>query len=156
MSERSEIRKEFWKTLSDSPNLMVNLQSSNEHSVPMRAHLDKDADGEFWFYTSRTNRLAAGGAAMAQFASKGHDLFACISGVLSEETDEAVIDRYWNNAVAAWYDRGREDPDMLMLRFNLAEAEIWTADMSIKGAFKMMAGIKIKESESGDHAKLNL
>ncbi|MEW4468805.1 pyridoxamine 5'-phosphate oxidase family protein [Parasphingorhabdus sp. JC815] len=156
MSDRSEIREEFWKAMSDSPNLMVNLHTSNEHSVPMRAHLDKDADSEFWFYTSRTNRLAPGGAAMAQFVSKGHDIFACISGVLFEEKDETIIDKYWSNAVAAWFDRGREDPDMLMLRFDLKEAEIWTADMSMKGAFKMMTGIKMKESDSGGHSRVKL
>jgi hypothetical protein len=38
----------------------------------------------------------------------------------------------------------------------LRDAEIWTADMSIKGAFKMMFGMRMQEDESGDHANVQL
>ncbi|MGI9363008.1 MAG: pyridoxamine 5'-phosphate oxidase family protein [Parasphingorhabdus sp.] len=156
MTNTDEIKKEFWNALSDSPNMLVNLHNSSDHSVPMRAYLDEDAKSAIWFYTSRTNRLAPGGEAMAQFVSKGHDLFACVAGILFEEKDTSIIDKHWNNAVAAWYNEGRDDPDMLMLRFELRDAEIWTADMSIKGAFKMMFGMRMQEDESGDHANVQL
>lgn len=151
-----DIRKIFWKSLADSPYLMVGLDSAHQHHVPMNAQLDKDADGAFWFFTSRDNRLAAGGHAMAQFSSKGHDLFACISGTLNEETDRAVLDRLWNNSIAAWYDGGKEDPNLLLLRFDLGDAEIWTADMGVKGIFKMLTGMKIEPAELGEHATINL
>lgn len=64
---------------------------------------------------------------MAQFAAKDHYLFACINGTLVPEADEAVIDRYWSKQVEAWYPGGRQDPNLLMLRFDLGTAEIWRA-----------------------------
>ncbi|MET0363073.1 MAG: pyridoxamine 5'-phosphate oxidase family protein [Sphingobium sp.] len=151
-----DIRTDFWKALEHSPFLMVHLTGEHGHGVPMTAQLDKNANHAFWFYTAKDNRLAAGGPAMAQFASKGHDLFACISGTLRTETDPEVIDRYWSNHVEAWYEGGRNDPKLLMLRFDLGDAEIWTADMGVKGLFKLMTGRHIDPQEVGKHAQVAL
>ena len=155
----TDVRKDMWKKMADSPFLMVGLTESGEHREPMTAQLDPDADGEFWFYTKTDNRIASGGPAMAQFVSKGHDLYACISGRLTKETDPAVIDRYWSKQVEAWFDGGRNDPKLLMLRFDLDDAEIWEADQSITGKFKMLTGIRIKgdkAGEGGEHADVSL
>ena len=151
-----DIRKTMWEAMADSPYLMVGLVADGEHSQPMTAQLDEDAHGKFWFYTNKQNRLAGGGRAMAQFASKGHDVFACISGTLVEETDPAVIDLYWSNQAAAWYEQGREDPNLLMLRFELDDAEIWEADLSVKGLFRLMTGHRIREEDAGEHAEVQL
>ena len=152
----SDVRKKMWKSMCDSPFLMMGLVGSNEHSEPMTAQLDADADSEFWFYTKKDNRLAKGGPAMAHFVAKSHDLFACIRGTLVAETDPAVIDRYWSKAVEAWYDQGRQDPNLLMLRFELQDAEIWEADSSVKGLFKLLTGNRVAGDEVGDHAEISL
>lgn len=152
----TEIKEEFWEELSDSPFVMVGLESDLKHSIPMKAVLDKDANSCFWFYTSKQNRLAKGGPAMVQFASKGHDVFACIAGTLVEENDPAIIDKYWSNSVEAWYDQGRQDADLLMLRFDLGSAEIWEADPGLVGVFKMVTGSKMKPEDLGSHARVQL
>lgn len=151
-----DIRKRMWTAMADSPFVMVKLDGSHDHAEPMTAQLDKDADGAFWFFTGRDNRIAPGGPAMVQVASKGHDLFACISGNLVEETDPAVIDRHWSNTVEAWYPGGRNDPNLLMLRFDLDDAEIWAMDASIKGLFKLLTGKTVKPKEMADHAVVDL
>lgn len=152
----SDIRKEMWKAMSKSPYLMVALEGQHMHAQPMTAQLDEDADGCFWFYTRKDNRLAAGGPAMAQFVAKGHDVFACISGRLVQESDPEVIDRYWSPQAAAWYDGGRSDPNLLMLRFDLDDAEIWTADIGVVGLFKLMTGQKVKMDDVGEHETVAL
>ena len=151
-----DIKKQFWKALADSPYVMLGATGEREHHIPMNAQLDKDANSAFWFFTATDNRLAGGGAAMVQFASKGHDLFACIAGTLRPETDRAVLDRLWSNPVAAWYPGGKDDPKLLLLRFDLDDAEIWTADAGIKGMFKLAAGMTMKEGELGQHAEVAL
>ncbi|MEH6792232.1 pyridoxamine 5'-phosphate oxidase family protein [Parasphingorhabdus sp.] len=155
-ADSDKIRKKFWKAMADSPCVMIALEGDLRHAIPMRAQLDKDANSAIWFYTSGHNRLAKGGAAMMQFSAKGHDLFACVSGNLTEETDEAIIDKHWNNAAAAWYEEGRQDPSLLMLRLDLHDAEIWEADPGVVGLFKMVTGITMKGDELGDHAKIPL
>lgn len=151
-----DIKKNFWKALADSPYVMVGQTGEREHHIPMNAQLDKDANSAFWFFTATDNHLAGGGPAMAQFASKGHDLFACISGTLRRETDRAVLDKLWNNSIAAWYEGGKDDPKLVLLRFDLDDAEIWTADPGIKGMFKLMTGLTMAEGDLGEHAKVAL
>jgi len=150
-----DTKHDFWLSLASSPFLMVRLNDSSEHALPMTAQLDAALGpargGALWFFTDKHNRLAAGGPAMAQFVAKGHDLFACLAGTITPESDPGVIDRFWSNAVAAWYDGGREDPDLLMLRMDLTDVEIWQADVGLKGLFKMLTGGKIKPGEVGSH-----
>lgn len=152
----AEVRERMWKKMSDSPFVMIGLVGADEHSEPMTAQLDKDANSEFWFYTRNDNRIARGGPAMAQFVSKDHKLFACIRGNLTEETDPATIDKYWSKQTEAWFDGGRDDPKLMMLRFDLSDAEIWEGDESLAGKFKMLTGMKIKPGEAGRHAEVSL
>lgn len=151
-----DIRKRMWTAMAASPFVMVKLDGPHGHAEPMTAQLDKDAHGAFWFYTGRDNRIAPGGPAMVQFTSRGHDLFACISGRLVEETDPAIIDRHWSNTVEAWYPGGRNDPNLLMMRLDLDEAEIWAMDMNIKGLFKLLTGKTVRPGEVADHAVVDL
>jgi general stress protein 26 len=156
MMMADDLKQKMWKALDASPFVMVRLDASHQHAVPMNAQLDKDAHGAFWFFTSKDNRLAPGGAAMAQFASKGHDLFACIAGTLSEEHDRTILDRLWNNSIEAWYEGGKSDPNLLLLRFDLGNAEVWEADIGVRGLFKMLTGAPMKGDELGRHAEVNL
>jgi general stress protein 26 len=158
MAEKSDdqITQDMWSKMADSPFVMIGLTGDHQHSAPMTAQLDPDANGKFWFYTSKDNRIAPGGAAMAQFVSKGHSLYACIAGTLVEETSEAVKDKYWSKQVEAWFAGGRQDPSLLMLRFELDSAEIWESDTSIGGKFKMLTGQTIKPQEAGSHAEVAL
>lgn len=149
-----ELKEEFWKELADKPVVMLGLKGKEHHHVPMRAQLDKSAHGQIWFFTGRDHAIAEGGPAQASYMSDDHDLFASLRGVLTEERNQAVIDKHWSNAVAAWYDGGRQDPNMIMLRLDIADAEFWTADMSIKGMFKMLTGMKISPNEIGSHAEV--
>lgn len=156
MTDVHEVRQHMWEKMAKSPVLMVKLRGSDDHAEPMTAQLDEDADGKFWFYTRKENRLASGGAAMAQFVSKDHKIFACIMGNLVEETDPAVIGKYWSDVVEAWFPGGKNDPDLTMLRFELEDAEIWESDESALGYFKMLTGRKAKGEEVGRHVETAL
>lgn len=147
-----EIRETFWKAFEDSPYIMMKLDGSNEHSEPMTAQLDRDAHHAIWFFLRRDNRIAAGGPATGHVSTKGHDAFASITGVLNPETDQSIREKHWNTIVEAWFPDGKNDPDVLMLRFDIEDSEVWLADMSIKGKFKMFTGQPIKPHEAGEHA----
>jgi len=152
-----DVKLDFWLALARSPILMVRRDGSGEHAIPMTAQLDGELGpqhgGAIWFFTAKDNRLAPGGAAMAQFASLDHHLFACLSGQLVAERDAALIDRFWSSGVSAWYPHGRDDPNLLMLRMDIDDVEIWTADLSLKGWFKLVIGRKLAAGEAGYHVQ---
>ena len=121
----------------------------------MTAQLDKHADSAIWFFTTRDGRFAAGGAATATYANKGHDLFARFSGTLTEETDRAVFEKHWSAPVAAWYPEGKESPNILFLRMDLGTASIWLSELGITGTVKMLMGMDVRD-EAGSQVETTL
>ena len=152
----AEVRDRMWEKMAKSPFVMISLIGSDQHAEPLTAQLDEEVTGHFWFYTRKDNRVAPGGPAMAHYASKDHKIFACIRGNLVPETNEAIVDKYWSNITEAWFDGGRHDPNLLMLRFELEDAEIWEGDESILGKIKMLTGMKISGEEMGRHVETAL
>ncbi|MEP1384872.1 MAG: pyridoxamine 5'-phosphate oxidase family protein [Paraglaciecola sp.] len=106
------------------------------------------------FYTKTDNRIAEGGPAMAQFSSLDHNFFACISGLLVKETNQEVINRYWSKPVEAWYEKGRDDRSLLMMRFELKSAEMWAVAPSVVEMLKLTSGSTISPAEMGGHQKI--
>ncbi len=152
MADETELKRDLWKRMADSPLLMVALTETGGHSEPLTAQLDRDQADRLWFFVSRHNRLAPGGKAIAQFVSKGHDYFACLAGNVSVDNDPAMIDKHWSQQVQSWFPQGKQDPDLCLLRFDIQDAELWEADMSLSGKLKMLFGRKIHPSEEVSHA----
>ncbi len=154
MSDKTpaEVAEQFITKLKSSPFVMVGLEGGGEHSEPLTAQIDDDQSDVLYFFTGRDNRVATGGKAMAQFASKGHDFFACLAGTITLDNDPAQIDKLWTKGVEAWFPGGKSDPNLALLRFDVDSAELWEADLSLGGVVKMLFGGKIKPSEEGNHA----
>lgn len=75
---------------------------------------------------------------IATFASKGHDLWACLHGRIRINQDTTLIDRLWSPLVSAWFEGGKEDPNLLLLQLTLDSAKVWQSQSSV------LAGIKSK------------
>ncbi len=145
------VRETFWKAFANSPIAMIRLENSPGHAEPMTALLDKEAHHAVWFVCRRDNRIGKGGRAMAQVVTLGHEVFACLAGTLVEETDPAARERHWNKAVEAWFPAGQDDSGVVMLRFEVDDAEVWAMDMGIKGLFRLATGGTIDPARVGEH-----
>ena len=88
--------------------------------------------------------------AIATFASKNHDVFATVHGRLTVDNDRAVIDRLWNSYIAAWYEGGKDDPNLALLRLDGERAEVWLDGSSLVAGIKMMLGADPKQAASVD------
>ena len=149
-----ELKEKFWKKLSDSPFLMLQLDADPESAAPMTAQLDKDAHHAIWFFTSKDSHFAAMGPATATYSGKGHDLYARFAGTLMQETDTARKDTLWNNFVEAWFPEGKDSA--LLLRMELGEAAIWSGEMGAINTAKMMLGINVRDDMKGGYAQVAL
>jgi general stress protein 26 len=149
----AELKEKFWKALAASPYLFLQLDGRSETAVPMSPQLDKDANHAIWFFTQTKSTFAALGPATATFESKGHDLFARFDGTLAVETSRERFEQFWNNFVAAWYDGGKDDPDILFLRMDLGSAEIWDGDMGLLNVAKMALGMNVHDDAEKRHVK---
>ena len=163
MPTPSEIEAKFWKALKSDMTVMLGLTGRPDGlAQPMTAQLDEETGerGPIWFFSAKDVDLvqAAGGGAPAllHFASKGHELFASVEGRLTPDNDRAVIDRLWNPFAAAWYERGKDDPKLQLLRFDPGHAQIWLNENSLFAGVKLLVGVDPKKDYRDKVAEVDL
>lgn len=162
MTNESEIRGKFWKAIKSDRVLMLGLAGSpTGHAQPMTAQLEGDDEsGPLWIFTSKDTDLARslrqGARAMGHFVAKSHDLFASLEGDLTPTTDRATIDRLWNPYVAAWFEGGKDDPKLLLLRFDAEHAQVWLNENSLFAGVKLLFGKDPKKEFADKVADVNL
>ncbi|MFC4701130.1 pyridoxamine 5'-phosphate oxidase family protein [Glaciecola siphonariae] len=142
----------LFEQIQDTPNMMVGLNKNADHNEPMHVCLEDDNYDAFWIFTTKDNRIAGGGKAMAQFVSGDHKLFGSFSGYLVVETDKTTIQDHFSTSISAWYKDGMLDDNMQVLRFDVESVEIWEKDPSMAAKLKMAIGAKVSEDELGRHA----
>lgn len=158
MPSPDELEARFWKALKSDMTMMLGLAGVAEgHTRPMTAQLDGDK-GSIWFFTSSENdiveKLGRKRRAVATFASKGHEIFAAVNGKISLEKDTDVIDRLWNRFVAAWFEDGKDDPKLRLLRLDPEEAEIWLDASSLFAGLRLLLGADPKEKYKDNVARV--
>jgi general stress protein 26 len=160
MPTPQELEAQFWKTLESDRTMMLGLDGIEDgHARPMTAQIEGD-HGPIWFFTAKDNaivrKLGASDRAIATFSSKGNDLFATVHGSLHLDHDRAVIDRLWNRFVAAWYEGGKDDPKLALLRLDPERAEIWLDASSMLAGIKLLLGVDPKQDYKDKVAKVAL
>ncbi len=160
MATPQELESKFWKAIKSDMTMMIGLDGVEDgHARPMTAQLDGDR-GPIWFFTAKDNgvvrKLGQNDRAIATFASKGHDLFATVHGRLSIDNDRHIIDKLWNRWIAAWYEGGKEDPKLVLLRFDAERAEVWLDASSVIAGIKMLFGADPKRDYKDKVAEISL
>ncbi|MBC7506879.1 MAG: pyridoxamine 5'-phosphate oxidase family protein [Sandarakinorhabdus sp.] len=160
MSTAEDLQAKFWKALHSDRTMMLGLDGvENAHPRPMTAQAEGD-HGPIWFFSSTESSLVEnldnGHHAVATLVDKGHDVFATVHGSLSLDSDPATIDRLWNPFVAAWYEGGKTDPKLRLLRLDPESAEVWLNESSIFAGLKMLLGADPKADYKDKVATISL
>jgi general stress protein 26 len=128
-ADPSELLARFWRELADIRTGMLALSTDGDgHAQPMTAHFE-GTRGPIWFFARRDSHLAEGAerphAAAFHYVDGGHDLYACVHGELQAVDDPAAVDRFWSEEVARWFEGGKKDSNLALLRFTPDRAHIW-------------------------------
>lgn len=162
MPTPQELEAKLWAALRSDMTVMLGLANRSDHLLrPMTVQIDGEADhGPLWIFSARdtalVEALSGNHDAFISFASKGHALFATIGGRLTLDNDKAVIDRLWNRFVAAWYEQGKDDPKLALLRFDVEEAEVWEDEWSLLAGIKLLLGVDPKKDYANKTARMKL
>jgi general stress protein 26 len=160
MPTSQEIETKFWKALESDMIMMLGLVGVDEgHTRPMTARLNGHK-GPIWFFGSKDSDLAKhikkGSKAVSTFVSKGNNLFATVHGTLNMDNDAKMIDKLWNPFVAAWYEGGKDDPKLALIRFEPTRAQVWLDGSSLLAGIRMMFGADPKETYRDNMTELKL
>lgn len=133
---RHEPIQQLFDVLDDTHAVMTGLDKTGHGMQPMAPQIDKDRRG-IWFFAKRDSEMGAAiaghGSSRARICVVGpdHDYHACISGAMHEETERSLIDQFWSPPVAAWFEDGKDDENLILLRFDASEADVWASSGSV-------------------------
>lgn len=160
MTSPEKLEEKFWLALAGDMTVMLGLSGVDDgHARPMTAQVE-GRSGPIWFFTSKDTAIVRNIQVRQRstftFASKGHSLFATVHGMLSIDNDREVTDRLWNRFIAAWFEHGKDDPKLALLRFDTERAEIWEDEWSLVAGLKLLMGIDPKKDYQDKVAEVSL
>ena len=160
MGKSGELESKFWMALKSDMTMMLGLVGVEEsHTRPMTAQL-RGNEGPIWFFTSRENSLVQNlrkdSRAIGTFTSKDHEIFASVHGRLSLDNNPEIIDELWSPFIAAWYEGGKDDPKLQLLRFDPERVQVWLNERGVFAAVKLLLGRDPKKEYAGKTADLDL
>ncbi len=128
-------------------------------SRPLAIH-GKDFDGDLWFFTEDPSPKADEIRANPQVnvsVSTGKG-YLSIAGTASLTRDQAKIDELWGPTVSAWFENGRDDPAVALIKVDADTAEYWSMDAPrVVSAIKMVKGLVTgSQPDSGKNEVIEL
>ena len=92
------------------------------------------------------------------YASKEKNTYVSLAGVASVNRDRALIEQFWSDAMKAFFPRGKEDPNLVLLEVEPRTVEYWDGPSSLigKAISFLVARVTKKEELMGENRMLDL
>jgi general stress protein 26 len=138
--------------------MMTTVRRDGSMSSRPMAVQDEPFDGTLWFLTRATSdkvdEIQQDQHILLGFAEPSDSKYITLRGRASVNQDKAKIDELWNDMYKAWFPKGKEDPDIAVLRVDVADGDYWEASglkvvMLAKYAVAAITGGKVPLGEAG-------
>jgi len=127
-----EHKQLIWNLIKDiKVGMLVTKETNEEDSIRARPmSLVQDAyDGTLYFYTSKNASKAfeveQDRDVCLTFSSPSDNVYVSLTGKGRISNDKDLIDKYWNPYVAAWFENGKENPEVSILIVKISKGEHW-------------------------------
>ena len=138
------------------------VENGHLHSRPMSSNGDIDSNGSLWFFTNasshKVNQIEKAPKVNVSFADPDSQRYVSISGTAQLVRDRNKIDELWRPEFKMWFPKGKDDPDVALLRVSLEQAEYWDSPASTIGYVLNFVSSLVsgKEADTGDNRKISL
>ena len=110
--------------------IITTVSADNQLVSRPMAVKEREFDGDLWFFTEdpshKTDEVRANPEVNVALESGGG--WVSIAGTAEVVTDAAKIDELWDTGAQAWFEQGREDPKVALLKVTAHTAEYWATD----------------------------
>ncbi len=129
----TEGRERFGELVKDIKFAMLTTRSSDGslHSRPMFTQ-DIEFDGELWFFTGassgKISDIEANPDVNVAYSKPEGGMYVSVTGKASLSRDRAKILELWKPEYKIYFEDGPDDPDLILLKVDVNEAEYWTSN----------------------------
>lgn len=141
--------------------MMVTEDGGHLRSRPM-AVSQKDFDGTLWFFTRasahKVMEIEHDHQVNLAYANPAKQDYVSVSGNATLVRDPAVIEAHWSEMVRTWFPKGKDDPEIALLKVTVEQAEYWDSPSStMLHAYGYVKAVVTGESpQPGGHGTVNL
>lgn len=152
-------RATFWRRLKGINAGMLGIKGDLQF-VPMSHQIADEDDNTLWFIGARGTHLVealGSGAreAMHLVAEGSGKLYARIEGRLELSNDQAKLEELWNAVASSWFEGGRDDPDVRLLKLTITGGEVWTTTGGMGFLYEIArAKVAGTKPDMGEHFRL--
>ncbi len=134
------------------------IDDGSLHSVPM-SRQEVDGTGAIWFLLSAESdtcrNVIEDPRVQLLYAHVGDYNFLTVKGKATISQDKERIEKYWNKFVEAWFEQGKEDPNIRVMKVEVEDAHYWDNKSNklvtfIKLAASAISGSKLDLGRQGD------
>ena len=141
--------------------MMLGLDGVEDgHARPMTAQLEGDR-GPIWFFTAKDNAMVQklGAGQTARSRPSRRRATTCSRPCTARSASTTTARRSTGcgiRFVAAWFEGGKDDPKLALLRLDAERAEIWLNASSLVAGVKMLLGVDPKKDYKDKVAEVEL
>ncbi len=122
------------------------------HSAPMTTQ-ESDFDGTVWFIGAKDSDLVRSIPTNSQvnlsYSDTSNHNYVSVNGTAELVTDRAKLDELWSDGYKAFFEQGKEDPNIQLIKVTGNGAQYW------EGAGRVVSVIKMaKAAITGQQADL--
>ena len=124
---------DFWDRIQSVNAGMLDV-TGGKRGVPMSHYADRPQKA-LWFITATgtdiVDAVEMGPTTASYMVSEGgKGLYAHLHGTLALSNDRAKLDELWSVVADAWFEGGKDDPDVRLLCLTVAAGEVWATPTS--------------------------
>lgn len=138
--------------------LTTQNQEAHLHSRPMTTQ-QQEFDGDLWFIGSKDSGTVADIRSQPEVNasySKGGD-FVSLAGTAQLVEDRAKLDELWSDFYKAYFEGGKEDPKVQLIKVEAHGAEFWESEGKVSTLFHFAkAAVTGNHSQHGTNEKVSL
>ena len=131
-------------------------------SRPM-ATQQAEFDGDLWFFTgqstAKVDEIQQDQHVNISYANPDDNRYVSVSGRARLVRDQQKMKELWNPMFKAWFPDGLDDPDLVLLKVDVTQAEYWDSPSSkmvqLAGLVKALATGQ-RADDIGENEKLQL
>ena len=135
-------------------------QRGDLHSRPMSSNGEIDDNADLWFFTGasslKVSEINDAPRVNVSFADPQNQNYISITGRARLVRDRKKIEELWTPQFQMWFPKGKDDPNVALLRVTAEKAEYWDSPSStIRFALNFVSAIVTgEEPDSGEHKQL--
>lgn len=121
-----------------------------------------DFDGTVWFFTNtqthKEEEIEKDNRVNISYSEPADNRFVSMSGTAQLVSDHRKMEELWSPLYLSWFPKGLDDPNIILLKIKVEQAEYWDATAStLVEAFGLLKSLVTGERNGGgDHVTVSL